>query len=157
LRTLIILFAVIVALYIIRFFYRQSPASRKKIIYRALLTAAALLLIFLLATGRLPWVFAAIAAVFSMLYRMLPLIRYVPLLKKLYQYFQFHNTGGAGPASGQQSTVQSRFIRMTLLHDSGEMNGEVLEGQFRGSQLQQLTLHHQWGVPGRFRHSVAGR
>jgi DnaJ-domain-containing protein 1 len=29
---------------------------------------------------------------------------------------------------------------MTLAHDSGDMNGEVLEGQFKGRSLKQLSL-----------------
>lgn len=29
---------------------------------------------------------------------------------------------------------------MTLNHDSGDMDGEVLEGQFKGQRLQQLSL-----------------
>jgi hypothetical protein len=44
------------------------------------------------------------------------------------------------PSSGQTSTVQSKYIRMTLNHDSGDINGEVLAGQFKGSTLDQLNL-----------------
>ncbi len=36
-----------------------------------------------------------------------------------------------GPTPGQTSEVNSRFLRMILDHDSGEMDGEVLEGQFK--------------------------
>ena len=45
-----------------------------------------------------------------------------------------------GPSSGQTSTVQSKYIRMTLNHDSGDINGEVLAGQFAGKTLDQLEL-----------------
>ena len=44
------------------------------------------------------------------------------------------------PNSGQTSTVQSKYIRMTLNHDSGDIKGEVLTGQFTGKTLDQLDL-----------------
>ena len=45
-----------------------------------------------------------------------------------------------GPSAGQSSEVQTRFLRMILDHDSGEMDGEILDGRFAGSRLSQLTL-----------------
>ena len=49
----------------------------------------------------------------------------------------------AGPSPGQTSQVDTRFLRMTLDHDSGTMDGEVLEGRFRGYALGSLTLDEQ--------------
>ena len=77
---------------------------------------------------------------------MLPLIRYVPLLRNLYRRYQARQTGAAGVATGQTSTVQSRFLTMTLNHDTGEMDGEVLEGQFKGFRLQQLNLEQLFSL-----------
>jgi hypothetical protein len=45
-----------------------------------------------------------------------------------------------GPVGGQTSRVQSRYLRMTLNHDTGEIGGEVLAGQFAGKSLGQLDL-----------------
>ena len=44
----------------------------------------------------------------------------------------------AGPRPGQTSEVTTRFFRMVLNHDSGEMTGEVLEGAFTGRRLDDL-------------------
>ena len=44
-----------------------------------------------------------------------------------------------GPSPGQTSEVKTRFIRMTLHHDSGVMDGDILEGQFRGRTLEDLN------------------
>ena len=140
-RTVIILLAIVAVLLIIRVLYRQSSPDLKKI---GLWLATALgggLLLFLLATGRLHWLFALGAAALPVFYRLLPLIRYVPLLRNIYRRYQARQAGTTGAAaSGQTSTVQSRFLRMTLNHDTGEMNGEVLEGQFKGLSLKQLNL-----------------
>jgi hypothetical protein len=43
-----------------------------------------------------------------------------------------------GPTQGQSSTVETRFLRMTLDHDSGAMEGVVREGRFRGQRLHEL-------------------
>jgi hypothetical protein len=49
--------------------------------------------------------------------------------------------GGGGAADpGRSSTVETRFLRMTLMHDSGVMTGEVLEGRFAGQRLEDLSL-----------------
>jgi hypothetical protein len=45
-----------------------------------------------------------------------------------------------GATPGQASEVKTRFLRMVLDHDSGEMSGEVLEGRYRGARLENLGL-----------------
>jgi len=44
----------------------------------------------------------------------------------------------AGPSPGQSSQVETRFLRMTLDHDSGVMTGVVREGRLRGRRLDEL-------------------
>lgn len=48
----------------------------------------------------------------------------------------FRNLGG--PSPGQSTGVETRFLRMSLDHDSGVLDGMVLEGQFRGRRLSEL-------------------
>lgn len=45
-----------------------------------------------------------------------------------------------GPAPGQSSAARSAALAMTLDHDSGEMDGEVLTGPLAGRRLSGLTL-----------------
>ncbi len=45
-----------------------------------------------------------------------------------------------GPSPGKQSEVNTRFLRMTLDHDSGEMTGVVRRGSFEGARLDDLGL-----------------
>ena len=45
----------------------------------------------------------------------------------------------AGPSPGRSSTIETRFLRMVLDHDSGAMGGEVLEGRFIGRRLEDLA------------------
>ena len=131
-RTLIILIAIIVLLLIARFLYRQSSLDLKKVGRWIFIVLGGGLFLFLLVTGRLHWLFALIAAALPALYRLLPLIRYVPLLRNLYRRYQAGQQTASGPSTGQTSTVQSSYLRMTLNLDTGDMDGEVLLGQFKG-------------------------
>lgn len=45
-----------------------------------------------------------------------------------------------GPKEGQQSQVDTRFLRMTLDHDTGDMDGEVREGPYAGQLLSDMKL-----------------
>jgi len=45
-----------------------------------------------------------------------------------------------GPTPGQHSQVTTRFLAMTLDHDSGNLDGTVTEGGFRGRQLSSMSL-----------------
>ncbi|NQW10679.1 MAG: molecular chaperone DnaJ [Alphaproteobacteria bacterium] len=45
-----------------------------------------------------------------------------------------------GPTPGQTSEVRTRWLAMALDHDSGAMDGEVLEGPFAGRRLSGLSI-----------------
>lgn len=44
----------------------------------------------------------------------------------------------SGPSHGQETGVKTRFLRMSLDHDSGILDGTVLEGEFKGKRLGEL-------------------
>ncbi len=50
----------------------------------------------------------------------------------------FRNLGG--PRQGQSSAVETRFLRMSLDHDTGMLDGLVLDGVHRGRRLGELEL-----------------
>ncbi len=45
-----------------------------------------------------------------------------------------------GPTPSQHSDITTRYLKMTLDHDSGAMTGEVLEGAFAGRALSALSM-----------------
>lgn len=45
-----------------------------------------------------------------------------------------------GPSPGQSSDVETAYLRMSLDHDTGELQGTVLEGPFRGRLVEELSL-----------------
>lgn len=112
---------------------------------RAGIAVAIGLSVFLVASGRLPWLAALFGALAAGIARLLPLLRFLPLLQRLWAYRRpntgFGNAGtGAGTSTPNRSTVEARFVRMALDHKSGEISGDVLEGTFAGKSLHQLGL-----------------
>lgn len=112
----------------------RSPANRQQTnrILGGLLIA---LVLVLAVTGRLNWLFAAVAVAIPALMRLLHVLQYVPLLQRLLRQFK----GGAG-AAPRDSTIATRFLRMSLDHLSGEMRGEILSGSYAGRTLASLAL-----------------
>lgn len=54
----------------------------------------------------------------------------------------FTTAGNAtGPAAGRTSDVATPFLRMTLDHDSGALDGTVLRGRLAGRRLGELPLN----------------
>ncbi|MTH97727.1 DnaJ domain-containing protein [Roseibium sp. RKSG952] len=59
----------------------------------------------------------------------------------------FSGAGSGQPSGGQRSRVRTAMVEMELDHDSGDMTGTVLAGQFQGRTLQDLQppdLHALW-------------
>ena len=46
---------------------------------------------------------------------------------------------GGTPSPGKQSEVETAYLRMYLDHDSGEMAGTVLHGEYAGRELDELS------------------
>ncbi|MBL4907413.1 MAG: DnaJ domain-containing protein [Sneathiella sp.] len=47
--------------------------------------------------------------------------------------------GGSRPSPGQQSDVKTDWLHATLDHDSGDMDAEILKGEFLGKNLTDLS------------------
>jgi hypothetical protein len=105
---------------------------------RALVVLAVLLLLFLTATGRLPWLLALVGALVAAAVRLLPLLHYAPLLQRLWRQVGPQSGSSDGSTGAERSTVESSFIRLWLDHATGEIDGEVLAGTFKGHRLSEL-------------------
>jgi hypothetical protein len=63
-----------------------------------------------------------------------PLAMSMPLLIRLRAVLDRHRP----PGGGQRSTVATAFLRMVLDHDTGRMEGTILQGRFAGMRLDEL-------------------
>jgi hypothetical protein len=120
---------------LVRWLSRQPPRMH----WQVLAVGLALVLLVLVLSGRANWLAAVIAMFLPFARTLLKNLGALPLFKHV-----LRGAGSAGPKaeprSGQTSTVQGKYVRMTLNHDSGDISGEVLAGRFRGRALDTLEL-----------------
>ena len=65
---------------------------------------------------------------------LMPLAMLMPLLIRVRSILDRYRP----PSGGQSSTVATAFLRMTLDHDTGRMEGTILRGRFAGMRLEEL-------------------
>ena len=112
----------------------KQPLSGKDK-FRITVTALLVVMVVLAITGRIHWLGVVITAMIPMVRKLLPLlIRFSPLIK---QYLDRYRS--AGVSSGNTSAVSSQVLSMVLDHDTGEFDGEVLQGALKGKKLSRLT------------------
>ena len=103
-------------------FVNTSPAVLARVLKWAGIVLAVAAVVALAVSGRLAMLLGIAAAV-------------VPLLIR----FRSAIGGLHGPAVGNSSTVETRFVRMSLDHDTGAMTGTVLQGGFAGMRVDELS------------------
>lgn len=137
---LVIIIAVLFLLWLgLRWFIRTPPQQVVKDLKKYGLYAAIGVVVLLAMTGRLNWIFAAVAAAIPLFQRALGMLRFLPLIQGVMGRAKAAKAA-RGPSQGQQSTVETRMLRMTLDHDTGDMDGEVLDGTYADRLLSQLSL-----------------
>ncbi len=124
---------------LLRWLARTPPAKIARVLKRTAIMAGVALLVLLAVTGRMHWLFAAIGTGAIALQRLMTVWQVGAVLRRVLGMAQAQRTGG-GPSSGQRSTIETRFLRMSLDHDTGAMSGAVVEGAYRGRNLDELTL-----------------
>ncbi len=139
-RLAIALLIVIIIISALRWFVKTPPKQVVRLLKRLAIGLGIGILIYLAAIGRLHWLFALIGSLIAVAYRLTSLLSLAPLLQRL---FALKQTMGStrSPSAGQTSDVETRYVRMSLDHDSGVMNGEVLEGRFKGQQLSDMNVN----------------
>jgi len=111
-----------------------------RVLRKTALFAAIGLLILLAISGRLHWVFAATAAAVPVLLRLLSLLSALPMIRRLMSGLGSGQPGSPTGGRGQTSSIRTRFLDMRLEHDSGDLDGSVLEGPYQGLHLSELGL-----------------
>lgn len=117
---------VLAAILMAQWFVVAKPKAIIRAVFGVSVTIAILFGIFMVFSGRLAWAWVGLMA-------LLPWISRLRLLNNLMKAMR-------GPTMGQHSEVRTRFVHMILMHDSGEMDGEVQEGPHVGRKLSQMEL-----------------
>ena len=134
---LLLLLAIAAALYILYRRARSVPPHKRRAEYIKLGLAIAVAVVLVLTiTGKMHWLGIAATGLLVALRALLPaLLRFFPMLAS--------RLGGAASSQaagqGQTSTVETALLRMQLAHDTGDLQGEVLEGVFKGWRLADMS------------------
>lgn len=123
-------------LFLVSWYKRSPPGQQKRMRGRMLLYGGIGIVLLLLVTGHLNPIMAAIVAALALGQRILAMAN----MASMFKGFKNSMKGAAGPSAGGASDVETRFLRMTLNHETGEMDGVVLEGAYQGRRLAELAL-----------------
>lgn len=115
----------------IRWYVSADPKTLLKVLKWLSLGAIIVIGLFLALSGRLAWAFVTLPVLIGWFMRFRSAAR-------MFKNFSRMASGGASTAS---SEVETRFLRMTLNHGSGEMDGEILEGPNKGRRLSEVGQH----------------
>lgn len=131
-RGLFLLLGVLLGVYVFkRWADKAGPVHTQQLLRKFAIGLGILLLLFLLARG------GPVAAL------LLPLL--LPLIlngRSLLRRFATAGAAGSAAQSSQtQSAVETEFLRMSLDHSSGDMQGKVLKGHFAGRELADLSFN----------------
>ena len=135
---ILLLVALVAVLFLISWYKRVPKAKQRQFRNRALLIGGGILLLLALITGRLHPLFAALAALVPLAYRAIGLYQTFSTIRAFTQ--RMKAGASPNPTPGQTSEIETAFLRMRLDHDTGEMDGAVLQGRYEGRTLRELGL-----------------
>jgi hypothetical protein len=129
----------IAALLLMPWYANANPAAVKRAIKWLAIIVLGVIAVFLALTGRLAAAFGVVMGIAAFGWRLMNFLAMFQQVRGL-----FGGLGGFGSgsstASGKSSEVETSILRMTLDHDSGRMDGDVLTGTFAGRRLSAMTL-----------------
>ena len=138
-RLVLGLFVAFLAFVLMRIILRNSKLSVKQFFRIYFLTLFGIALIYLGITGFFNPVIALLAVMAPFLMRF---VTWVPrglqlfsLFKNVRQFTSEHSTDDE-----KSSEIKTKYLHMVLYHDSGNMDGEVLQGKYQGTMLERLDL-----------------
>jgi len=90
-------------------------------------------------TGRLGVALAFLMGLAAWVWRVFNIIQMGQQMAGMFRSFG-RGLGGGSARAGQTSQVDAAFLRMTLDHDTGHLDGEVTRGTFAGRTLSALSF-----------------
>lgn len=133
----------VVAIQILRWFAHSEIRTVHKAINWGGLGLIALFILFLAATGRIGAAIAGLMALVAWGGRILGLLHMGRQMSGMFRSFRFGQSGAytasGGQGGRQVSEVDAAFVRMTLDHATGVMDGEIKLGRFQGRRLTDLA------------------
>ena len=127
----------IVAVTVLRWFAKVGVKTARKAINWGVLGLIALVILVLAANGRIGVAMAGLVALSAWIMRILSMVQIGKQFHGMFRSFRF-GQGGKAAWAGQTSAVDSAFLRMSLDLASGDMDGEIKQGTYRGRRLKAM-------------------
>ncbi len=141
-RLILILLILLVLVYFIYRYKRLSPEQKKHALKLIAITVLVSGLLYMVLSGRLNWLIAAVGAMLPLIPRAVRFIMGIgPTLLPFFRRYQ----------QNKQSSMQSSFLKLQMNMLTGELQGEVLQGKYAGQQLQQMPLQQLLEMLAEFR------
>ncbi|WP_119462297.1 DnaJ domain-containing protein [Rhodospirillaceae bacterium SYSU D60014] len=121
---LLVLVGVVSLLYM---YVGANPATLARVLKWAAIFLGGFAVVLLILGGRLGLVLMLIAGLMPMFMR--------------WRAVRDRMRAASGPAGGRASHVDTSYLSMTLDHDTGELDGTVVAGRYKGRQLGDLPLN----------------
>jgi len=146
----LVLVALLVFIWIFWTKWQAAPddAARRNLVRNSMMYGLLALILLLAAMGRIHWLGAVFAALFPIVkFILIWVLRLFPALARIYR-----THGAASGGTHGRSRVTSRFLKMSLDHETGALQGIVLQGPHEGTDLDQLgevelkALHRHYRV-----------
>ena len=134
LRVILILAVVVGLMWFFGRLGKTNPQDRIKFLKLAALYGGAGILLALILTGRL-------SAIFALLIAAIPWIQRIIMVRSAYNMFKTWKGPVQGSRPGQTSDVRTKFLEMTLDHDTGNIIGTVTSGSYKGRTLDELDIN----------------
>ncbi len=112
-------------------FVNADPKTLIKVVKWGLIGLICIVVLFFVTSGRLAWALFALPALLPWFFRARQVARAAKNFQRMAQ-------GMGGRGRGESSEIETRFLRVRLDHDSGDISGEILAGAFAGSRLETL-------------------
>ena len=127
-------------LFLIRWYISTDVRIVKRKLKYLFLLILLVFFIFLAVTGRLAAAFGVFMAIITFGRRVFGLISILNWVKNFFRVSPsiYNNTSGA--YEKKKSYVQTKFLNMTLDHESGELDGLIILGSLKGKLLSNLNL-----------------
>ncbi len=127
------------AMFLMRWYANVDPAALRRVLKWAVICTLGLVAMFLALTGRLAAAFGLIMGLVAFGWRIFNMLAMFQQMRGMFGGLGSFGSG-ASASTGQSSRVEAHFLRMTLDHDSGRMDGEISLGEYQGRMLSAMSL-----------------
>lgn len=119
-----------------RWYVNASPPAILRVFKWFAIIGSILAVILVILTRQFTWAAFMLIVLLPWLLR----ARQASRMAKNWTRMQNSASGGSGVPPGQTSEIETKYLRMYLAHETGEMNGEVILGEFSGKTLRSLNF-----------------